>query len=298
MISRVTHQTVQRSTLRNLQTNLNQMARLQGMMSSGTKIQVPSDDPAAAGQSMHLRATERQLTQYTRNAQDGDAWLTTIDSALTSSLSTLRRARNLVVQSGDGGMGPASLEAIAVEIDELKGDLLSQANTRYQGRTVFAGTSDAGVAFTYDEVTGDYAWTGSAAATVERRVGATTTLRVDSDGSAVYGDTADNVFALLDGIVADLRAGVDVTDRLDAIDDRMQKMLTAAASNGSRQSALASVKTDLTSQTLTVKSQRSDVEDIDLAEVIMNLQMQEVAYQGALSAGARVLQPSLLDFLQ
>jgi len=49
---------------------------------------------------------------------------------------------------------------------------------------------------------------------------------------------------------------------------------------------------------LDVKSQLSGVEDIDLAKIIMELQMQEVAYQGALGAASKVIQPSLQDFLR
>ena len=293
MIGRITHQTIQLSTLRNLQTNLDAMARLQGQMSSGKKIQVPSDDPAVTGSLMHLRSTQRQLDQYSRNAADGDSWLTTVDSALSSSLASMRRVRDLVVQSGNGGLGPSSREALAAELDGLRDDLLSQANTTYLGRTVFAGTSGAGVAFD-----AAYAWSGSPTATVERQIGPSTTVRVDADGAQVYGQGADSVFALVDRLAADLRAGIDVTDRLDAIDARMDAMLTSIASTGSRQRVLQSVAAELTGQALTVKTQVAGAEDIDLAEVIMNLQLQEVAYQGALGAGARVLQPSLLDFLR
>ncbi len=293
MVERVTHQSIQRSTLRNLQTNLDAMARLQGQMSSGKKIQVPSDDPAVTGSVMHLRSTQRQIDQYSRNANDGDSWLTTVDAALGSSLTALRRVRDLVVQSGNGGLGPSSREALAAELEGLRDDLVSQANTTYLGRTVFAGTSGAGVAFD-----ATYAWSGSSTATVERQIGPTTTVRVDANGAQVYGEGAGSVFALVDRLAADLRAGIDVTDRLDAIDERMDAMLTSVASTGSRQRVLQSVATELTSQALTVKTQLTGAEDIDLAEVIMNLQLQEVAYQGALGAGARVLQPSLMDFLR
>jgi flagellar hook-associated protein 3 FlgL len=294
----VTHTTIQHSTLRNLQTNLSAMARLQGQLSSGSRIAVPSDDPAATGQAMQLRATSRQISQYTRNATDGDAWLTTVDTALTTALKYLRNARDLVVQSGNGGLGQNSLDALANDIDGLRDGMLAQANTRYLGRTVFAGTSDAGVAFTSATDVPPYVWQGTAGATVDRRVGPSTLIRVDTDGSAAFGDGTNSVFALLDTISSELRGGSSATDQLDAIDARMQQMLTAASSNGSRQKVVESMQSDLSSQALTVKTQLSGVEDIDMAEVLMQIQMQEVVYQGALSAGARVLQPSLLDFLQ
>lgn len=302
MIQRVTHETIQRSTLRNLQTNLAAMATAQGQLSSGKRIQVPSDDPAATGQALSLRATTSQLNQYQRNGQDGDSWLTTVDTALTTALGYLRNARDLVVQSGDGGLGLSSRKALADNIDGLNAGLLSQANAKYQGRTVFAGTSDTGSAFTGSA--GGYTYHGVADASVVRRVGPSTTVRVDTDGSQAFGWTdpatgaQSTVFALMDTISAGLRTGNDVTGTLADIDSVMQNMLTAASSNGSRQKVLENTMSDVSAQQLTIKSQLSGVEDIDTASVIMNLQLQEVTYQGALAAGARVLQPTLLDFLR
>lgn len=301
MLSRVTQQTVQRSTLANLQLNLSTMADMQAKMSSGKKITVPSDDPAAASDMLRLRGELRAQTQYVRNADDGGSWLTTVDTALQSSLSTLRQARDLTVQSGDISLGPASREALATEIDGVRDSLLAQANTTYLGRNVFAGTSDAGTAFTKNAVTGQYAWTGTAVGTVDRRINATTTIRVDANGASVFGDDPSgdtSVFALLDTISTTLRTGGDATPLLSDIDTRMNKMLTQLASVGARHSQVLAAQTELQSSQLTTKTQLSGIEDIDLAETILQLQMQQTAYQGALGAAAKVLQPSLLDFLK
>jgi flagellar hook-associated protein 3 FlgL len=290
----VTHQTVQRQTLANLQGNLSAMAALQAQMSSGKKISVPSEDPAGASDMLRLRGDQRALTQYARNASDGDSWLTTVDSALTSSLAALRRARDLTLQGGDGALGATSREALASELEGVRDSLLDLANSSYVGRNVFAGTSDAGVAFGPG-----YAYTGTAGANpVERRIGAATSVRVDSDGAAVFGTGTDSVFALLDTIAASLRSGADPTTHLDALDTHMEAMLTEVASVGARHGQVLAATSDLKSQELTVKSQLSGIEDIDLAEVILELQMQEVAYQGALGAASKVLQPSLMDFLR
>ncbi|PVU83373.1 flagellar hook-associated protein 3 [Cellulomonas sp. WB94] len=301
MISRVTQQTVQRSTLANLQLNLSTMAGMQAKMSSGKKITVPSDDPAAASDVLRLRGELRTQTQYVRNADDGGSWLTTVDTALQSSLSALRRARDLTVQGGNGALGTSSREALATEIDGVRDTLLAQANTTFLGRNVFAGTSDAGTAFTKDAVTGRYAWTGTAAGTVDRRINATTTVRVDADGAVAFGDDAagdTSVFALLDTISTTLRAGGDATASLGAIDTRMEKMLTQLAGVGARHGQVLTAQTELKSTQLTTKAQLSGIEDIDLAETILQLQAQQTAYQGALGAAAKVLQPTLLDFLR
>jgi len=295
MIPRVTQQTVQRQTLANLQGNLTAMAALQGQMSSGKRINAPSDDPAGASDMLRLRSEQRTIAQHTRNAADGGSWLTTVDTALQSSLGQLRRARDLTVQGGNGALGPTSREALATEIEGLRSSLLDQANASYLGRTVFAGTSNAGVAF--DETT--YTFTGSPTATpVERRVGPNATVRVDSDGAAVFGEGPGSVFALLDQVAATLRAGGDPTAHLAAIDSRMEAMLTEVSSVGSRHNQVLTATSSLQDKELDVKSQLSGVEDIDLAKIIMELQMQEVAYQGALGAASKVIQPSLQDFLR
>ena len=109
---------------------------------------------------------------------------------------------------------------------------------------------------------------------------------------------AASVFQLIDDIAADLRAGNDVTNRLGEIDIRMDAMLSTLADVGIRYKQVTDAQTTLELTVQDFTSSISGIEDIDLAETIMELQMQEVAYQGALGATARVLQPTLMDFLR
>ncbi len=309
MISRVTHQTIQRSTLANLQHNLGRMSDLQNKLSGGKVITKASDDPGGTARTMQLRASQRATEQFARNADDGVAWLSTIDSAIQASVASLRKARDLTVQGANSGaMGDLPRANIASEIEGIRDALLDQANTSYLGRMVFAGTSDAGEAFsvvapTPPATSPTYTWTGTTGATVERRLAPETTVRADADGVAVFGEDDPvagtvSVFALLDSIAADLRAGIDVEPRLAELDTRMDAMLGEIADVGTRygQMQAAQAATQKTLQDLT--GQISAIEDIDLAEVLVEIQSQEVAYQAALGATARVLQPSLLDFLR
>jgi flagellar hook-associated protein 3 FlgL len=299
VIGRVTQQTIQRSTLANLQLNLSTMADMQAKMSSGKKITVPSDDPAAASDLLRLRGEQRAQTQYARNADDGNSWLTTVDTAIQSSVSVLRRARDLTVQSGDAALGATSREALATEIEGVRDSLLAQANTTYLGRQVFAGTSDKGAAFATDPAGVPYTWTGTPNAPVERRVGPVTQVRVDVDGKAAFGSGAGSVFALLDQVATALRTpGADATAFIGQIDTHMDNMLTQLSGVGARQNQVSDAQSDLLTAQLTTKTQLSGIEDIDLADTILQLQSQHVAYQGALGAAAKVLQPTLLDFLR
>lgn len=295
MINRVTHQTVQASTLANLQLNLGKMSDLQAKLSGGKNITRPSDDPGGTASTLQLRASQRAAEQYARNTDDAVAWLSTVDSSLQASVAALRQARDLTVRgASDGSLGPASREAIALELEGIRDALLDQSNTTYLGRSVYAGTSNAGVA--YDSAT--YTWQGTPGATVERRVASDTTLRADGNGPAAFGEGATSVFALIDGIAADLRAGTNVSPHLAGIDDRIEAMLGELASVGTRYAQAQSAQSASVKTLMDLKGQISAIEDIDLAATLVDIQSQEVAYQAALGATARVLQPSLMDFLR
>lgn len=296
-IGRVTHFTVRNSTLGNLQANLQKMSTLQSQMSAGTKITKASDDPSGTADVLRLQSEQRQLDQYSRNAADGEAWLLTVDSALTTSLSTLRKARTLTVQGGDGALGDTSRQALAEEITGLRDSLLAQANTTYLGRPVFAGTTTAPAFTDASDPATAYTFRGYDDASVTRTVSSGTTVRVDSSGSAVFGEGTDSVFALLDDIAQTLRDGGDPSDQLDAIDVHLEKMLTELSSVGARENQVDSAQDLISQNQITAKTRLGAIQDVDLAQIILDLQSQEVAYKGALGAAAKVLQPTLLDFL-
>jgi len=293
MISRVTNQTLMTSAQRNLQTGMARLAALQSQASSQKAITKPSDDPTGTGDSMRVRAQQRATEQYARNVDNGNGWLTMGDSALTASEGILNRVRDLTVQgANEATLTPAAREAIAAELDGLKSELLAQANTKFQGRSVFAGNSDAGAAFA-----ADYSFSGAPNSAVQRRIGADSTVRVDADGAALFGTGSGSAFALIDTISADLRSGVPVNTHLDAVQSRLDTVITGHSELGTRHAQILKAEDSLMTLSGTLEAQRSGIEDVDLSTVLLDLKLQEVSYQTALAVTARVLQPTLMDFL-
>ncbi|KRC46905.1 flagellar hook-associated protein 3 [Leifsonia sp. Root227] len=294
MFTRVTNATQTLNAQNNLQASLQRQAALYDQATSRRLITKPSDDPTATASALSVRSDQAANAQYARNADNGDAWLSTADSTLTSVEAIMRRVRDLTVQgSNDGALSPEAKESVATELDGLKKSLLSLANTTYLGRNVFAGNSNAGVAFQPD-----YSFTGVAGSTVDRSVGPDSTVRVDSDGSAVFGVGASSVFALIDNTVSDLRTGVNTGPRLGEIDDRMKAIVGEHAEIGGRQTRIDKAKDTLALNSTSLESQRSSIEDVDLSKVLLDLKTQDVNYQTAIAVTARVLQPTLMDFLR
>lgn len=293
MVNRVTSQTRMANSQINLQSAAALLAKLQDTATSLKKISTPSDDPTGTADSMRVRAAQSQTAQFGRNVDDGIGWLATVDSSLGASTDILRKVRDLSVNgANDGALSPTAKEAIAVALEGLRTDLLGRANTTYLGRTVFAGNSDAGVAFR-----ADLSFTGSGSA-VLRQVDSNASVQVDADGVAAFGSGASSVFALIDTIVADLRSGVNVGPHLAAIDTRMTAMLNTQTAAGARENQITAAKDALVTKTGNLEAQRAGIEDVDVGEIVIKLKQQEVSYQAALAVTARTLQPTLMDFLR
>jgi flagellar hook-associated protein 3 FlgL len=292
MITRVTTATMMRSASENLQSAAAELLKLQGQASSQKAIGSPSDDPSATAAAMRTRAAQAASAQYARNIQDGNEWLTTVDSTLADVTDLLQKATDLTVQgANDGTMSPSAKEAIAVELESIRDALVNAANTKYLGRTVFAGNSDSGAAYG-----ADYAYSGGAGS-VERRISEGTTVRVDADGAAIFGSGTDSVFAEIDRIAADLRSGVNVGTRLTALKGWSDSVLSGQAAAGAQQSTLIAAAATQKTTDVALEATRASLEDVDLADIVLRLTTQETLYQASLMVSSRALQPTLMDFL-
>ena len=296
---RITQQSLATRTYDNLQASLARSARLQDQLSSGKQLSRPSDAPGQAAAAMQLRGSVRTTEQYIRNADDATAWLTVADSALQGASNALLRARDLAVQGASTGTQPLQArQALAAEVREIRAGLLQTANTQYLGRPVFGGTAAGGVAFEQD-AGGVVTYVGDAG-TVDRRLGPNAQVRVDVSGTAAFGADGTNVFDVLEQLAVDLETdppgpiGASIT----AIDGVRDAIIAQLSDVGARTNRVDALKQIGDSQVIELRAGLSELEDIDLPATIVQLQLQEVAYQAALGATARVLQPSLLDFLR
>jgi len=295
MNGRVTQRMLTQTSLDYLQLGLGRLAKVQEQLSTGRILNRPSDNPTDVTAAMRMRDSIAQQAQYSRNAQDGKGWLSQIDSTLSGVTDTVRRARELALQGANSGaMGPAAREALATEVDELRNGLISSANATYLGRPVFGGVTSGSAAYdatgTYVGVPGD----------VTRRVADGVTVQVDFDGRDVFGDAGTSVFAELDDLAAALRAGDTAAIRtgIDDLATRLETVTSARTTAGTRLDRIERADTSAIEASNSLSATLSTLENTDLAKAAMDLQLQEVSYQAALSATSRVLQPSLLDFLR
>jgi flagellar hook-associated protein 3 FlgL len=299
---RITQRSVVLTSLSGLNGNLAAVNKLQQQLSSGKLISQPSDDPTGTNTAMLTRQSQAGNAQQARNISDGRTFLDATDSALQTMLDQVRRVRDLTVQALNSGAQDANSQAdIATEVTGIRESLIGQANQVVQGRPLFGGVTSGSQA--YDPTTGAYTGVGGAngiaVQPVTRRVSDVEAIRVDITGPEAFGDpNGTDLFGVVKSIATDIGDPTKLAGHLADLDEVMSQMTTAAADVGTRSARLDDAATQNSSQSLNLQAKLSDTENIDMAKTIMNLQVQQNAYQAALSATAKSISPSLVDFLR
>ncbi|MET3428520.1 flagellar hook-associated protein 3 FlgL [Actinoplanes tereljensis] len=289
-------------SLGDLQRSQARGAKLQTQISSGKLLSRPSDSPTGTVTSLQLRGEVRATQQYARNADDGLGWLGTIQDKLGDASTQLIRVRDLTVQALNTSNNDQSREALAVEIDNVRQMMLGEANTKFLNRPVFGGTTPGPTAYTEaTDGSGDYVFSGNKNQTT-RTVGANAQVRIEVSGPEAFGEpgTDTELFNVLKQISANIRGGdsAALDTNLQNLDSAHDLLKSALSDVGARYNRIEQMKQSADDHLLSVTSQLSDIEDVDLPKAIMELQIQQTSYQAALAATAKVIQPSLIDFLR
>jgi flagellar hook-associated protein 3 FlgL len=293
--SRVTETSLTTRALGDLQRTAARGQKIQQQISSGKMINRPSDSPTGTVTSLQLRGEVRATQQYSRNADDGLGWLGMIQDKLGDSSSQILRVRDLTVQAlNSTSTDQGSRDALAAEIDNIRASLVGAANTKYMGRPVFGGTTSGDVAY---DASGNYR--GDAGQTT-RTVGPNSKVRIETTGPEAFGTGSTQLFQVLSDISRDIQANDTSTlgDDLTSLDTAHDLLKSTLSDVGARYNRVTQMKQSSEDHLLSVSSQLSDIEDVDLPKAIMDLQIQQTSYQAALAATAKVIQPSLIDFLR
>lgn len=291
---RVTEGSAAYNSLLGLQSTASRLSDLQSQLSSGRQITKPSDNPTGTATALGLRAELKRLSQYQNNATDAIGWLTTTDTTLSSAVTQLQTVRTLVLQGlNTGANSAASNEALAQQVDQIRTSLIGLSNASYLGRPIFGGTTATTSAF---DSSGKYVGdTG----TVTRTVGPNTSLTINAVGTDVFGPNGSSVFDVLAGISNSLRTNpANLTADLAKLDAATTRISSQQGLAGSIYQRVQNSQGLLSSSTLTLRSQLSDIEDVDVADLAIKVSSADAAYQAALATTAKVRQVSLLDFLR
>lgn len=297
---RVTQSMLTNNMLRNISLSYRKLEKLQDQLATQKKITRPSDDPVVAMLGLGYRTDLNQVEQFTRNIGEVRNWLETTDDALSQGVQVLNRIRELVVQASNDTYEENQREAIAKELRELNEQLKIIAQTKIGDKYLFNGTntSRSPVQLVEGEEVIQFS---DGAINIEIFSGIFIQTNIEGNDLFVREEDGRTTFALIDSIVNALESGAsgkEIEGYLGEIDGEIDRFLQVQAEVGAKQNRVELMENRLQQQEVTAKKIMSDNEDVHIEEVITELITQESIHRAALAVGARIIQPTLLDFLR
>src|ERR1700750_841478 len=183
MIGRVTQQMTASNLLANINQSLDRLNTTQLELSTGKKINQPSDDPYGTSLTLQLNNQISNLTSYSNNVTDGTGWAPARTAARSDITTAVQRIRELVVQASNGSQNQTDMSADAAEVNQLIDQIKQDANTQYNGQYIFSGAATGTEPYqagSNDAYAGD---TGQ----VTRQIGPNTSLAVNANLAGVLG---------------------------------------------------------------------------------------------------------------
>lgn len=294
---RVTNQSMVRRTLDNLESNAQRLMELQEQLSTGRRVNRPSDEPAVAAQAMGYRSTLLLQDQYTQTIDSALRRLTTTESAYGTITDILQRARELAVRAGSGLLSPDEMQATAAEVDQLLTQAIQVGNTSVGGIYVFGGHQTTAPPFspvgspatsvTYNGDTG----------LVDMEIAPGLTITTNVPGNQGLPAVFTALISLRDNLNAGNAAAVASTDT-PQLSTALEGILELRGLVGARMNRLERDREHLESAQLAFQELLSEAEEADIADVIVRLTAQQNVYEASLKTAARVVQQTLLDFLR
>jgi len=288
--------------MRYISSNLNRMDKYQQQLATGMKISVPSDDPVVAARALKLRTDVSQVEQYRRNVNDAESWIDITESTLNNIQDVLHRARELAVQGNNGTMTETDRIKIAEEIKQLKNQLINLANTTYAGRQIFSGYKTDTKLLNDD---GTFAIDVLNTERIEYEIGIGDSININVCGGDLfnYGNDAQvnnkaKMIEVFDKFIEALELGENIGESITDLDEAMDNLLRVRADLGARANRLELTANRLDSDVINFTMLMSQNENVDMAETIMKLKNEENVYRASLAGGARIIMPTLVDFIR
>ncbi len=120
--------------------NLEGMNRYQNQLSSGKRVEKPSDDPVAVTSILKYKTDISTAKQYQDNVGEALSWLQVSESSLDDVKEVLQRVRELSIQAANSATNTVEdTQKTASEIEQLKNELITLGNSTYAGKYIFSG---------------------------------------------------------------------------------------------------------------------------------------------------------------
>jgi len=294
---RVTPSIQNRNFLENLARTKTRMDKAQDELSSGRRVNLLSDNPYAAGRASEIEALSSENAEFIANNEQLISKLGFLDSTMQRLVLSLENAQTLAAQALSGTTTPESRAALAEGVTGVRQQVLSIANTQYNGVFLFSGTRRPAADAFSDNAPG-FTYNGNDDA-IYQKLDRSTTIQTNLTGQDLFGDPPA-VLDVLDALKTAIQNNDPTAIRAEAasLETLANRFNSLGAIVGERIRLTEQTLSRLREHNLALKEETSRLTDANLVESISDFNLADQAVRVSLSSQARIEQLSLLDFLR
>ena len=332
---RVTNQMMSRNVVNNIQNNMSKLDKTNDKLSKGTKINTPGDDPTGAVKSMAYKTTLNEINKFSNNAQNAKNFLNYTDVALGQVGDVIQRVRELTVQATTETFEQSARDSMAAEVNELIDQVVSISSSKIGDKYIFSGFNtleqpfvvkrgkdlmkEEGIEPSLVDVNGqkreninlenivrvDYKGDdGKLLAEVDKGI----VVEYNVPGNRVFTNKDNNLIDTMIRLRNEILKGNTVEDKANStttvngelgnLDKALDLVLKSRSEVGAKMKRMDEVDQRLRDNKLSITDLLSKTIDTDITETINDLKVQESVQRMSLSVGAKIIQPTLVDFLR
>jgi flagellar hook-associated protein 3 FlgL len=281
------------------------LLKTQQQIASQKRINKSSDDPIGMGQVLGYRTNLAVTDQYQENIEQGMTRLKFNEVTLELASDLVNTARRLAADYSGSTLSAATRQSVALQVKDLYDQVMQMANSKFKGNYIFSGhatntapfSRDANFNATYNGDDGEF----------RIMVSDNVEVNIVADGRNIFQDAANggvNIFDELKNLIDGLENPDPVVGSAQ-IETAVNVLQDGRDQINSRRSEYAPVlyRLQATDEYMTnlrpkVEEAMATLEQADITKAVVELQNLELAYETTIATAARIIQPSLLDFLR
>ena len=295
---RITNKMISRRLLATISANRAMALELQLDLATTKKVRKPSDDPAGVSQIERLKILISRNEQYSKNITQIRGSLSTASSVLDSVTDLLDRAKETAIQGASDTLNVDARQSLAEGINQIIGDVIDLGNTKFDGKSVFAGTLTTGVqTFTR---TGDVITYNGNDKTINGIIGFGTQIAYNRTGEDIFNPAGGpDIF----GTLIALKQGLESNDTnaiqnsIDELGSAISHTISVSAEFGALLNKLDRTEQLIEGEKIQHADAISKIQDTDVAEAIIMFTRLDSAITAGMKAMAETIQTSLVDFI-
>ena len=323
---RITNASMVRSHLYDTQNNLTNMSKINQQISTGKVINTVSDDPHKAIKIMNINNEIKYTEKYNYNIDESVGWMNTTDGALDNVGNLLGEIKETILKVGNGTYSQNEMKSLNEDMNEKIKQLADTLNSTYGGKYLFGGSSvdDAPITvienpdgtvkleFSKDKNgqtipnTDDLKADISSGINIDYNISVGEILNLkDGNGNTVnLLDEINNLSTLMNDIAnGDEQTAAKAKETLlndtkGKIDTLFDHVVNERTSLGVRVSTAEKIKELNDEDILNIQDVLSKTQDTDVVEKFIELKSAEMIYQASIQVGAKLIQPTILDYIR